>query len=67
VLKGLGINLAMDVASLIPGIGTGAGISKVTKPLLKLAPKILAVMGAINVAPAAIDSFKKLCDGKTLN
>lgn len=59
-LTGLGINLAMDVASLIPGLGSGAGGYKIVKNLIRLTPKLIPAFTALATGPQAIETLKKI-------
>lgn len=66
VAKGLGINLGLDLASLAPGIGASAGVAKVTKNIVKLAPKLLMAFSLYQVGPDAINSLGKLTRGEKM-
>lgn len=50
----------MDLASLIPGINVSAGGMKVTKNLLKIAPKLIPAFTALATGPEAIETIKKI-------
>ena len=59
-LGGLALNLGMDLASLIPGINVSAGGMKVTKNILKIAPKLIPAFTALATGPEAIETIKKI-------
>lgn len=55
-------NLGMDTLGLIPGLGTSSKVGKITKTLVKYAPRILGYLGTISTVkemPEIIGSFKK--------
>lgn len=64
VAKNLGINLGLDLVSLIPGVNIGATAGKIIKPLAKLAPRLIPVAMSLGIAPEFVDTLKKIGNGK---
>ena len=64
VIKGLGVNLLIDAASLIPGLGTGTVAGKLGKNLLKLAPKLIPIFMTMQTGPEAIKTTEKILQGR---
>ena len=65
----LGINLAFDAATLIPGFGTAAKAGKIAKFLAPKVPYIIAGIGAVqglSNGTEIINSFKKLSNPSTV-
>ena len=59
------IGLGMDVAGLLPGIGTGAKFSKIGKQLIKYAPMVLGFLQAQNaLSEPAMASWNKISNGE---
>lgn len=59
----LGMNLAFDAATLIPGLGTAAKAGKLAKALAPWGPKLIAAFAAyqgLSNSSAITNSFKKL-------
>ncbi len=68
-VKRLGVNLAFDTATLIPGFGTAAKAGKIAKFLAPKVPYIIAGIGAVqglSNGTEIINSFKKLSDPSTV-
>lgn len=63
-LGNLGMNLGLDLVSLIPGLNIGAGAAKIVKPIAKLVPKLLPIAIGAGMAPEFIDALKKVGNGK---
>jgi len=63
-LKNLGINLGLDLVSLIPGVNIGATAGKIIKPIAKLAPRLIPVALSLGIAPEFVNTLKKIGDGK---
>lgn len=59
-LGGMAANLGLDLVSLIPGAGAGAGGWKVAKNLIKLTPKLIPVFATMATGPQAIETLKKI-------
>lgn len=65
--KNLGANLAMDAVGLVPGFGAAGKAGKITKTLVKYAPKIITVLSAANaLSPEARASWEKLFSKESL-
>lgn len=60
VAKQLGVNLAIDAASLIPGLGAGAEGAKIAKNLIKIVPKLIPIFTTLSTGPEAINTLKKV-------
>ena len=59
------LGLGMDVAGLLPGIGTGAKFTKIGKQLIKYAPLVLGYLQAKNaLSEPAIASWNKISNGE---
>lgn len=68
-VKRLGVNLAFDAATLIPGFGTAAKAGKIAKFLAPKVPYIIAGIGAVqglSNGTEIINSFKKLSNPSTV-
>jgi hypothetical protein len=61
-LKALGVGLALDAASLIPG-NAASGIAKAAKTLSKFAVPIISAMQVMGNAEGAIATAKKVFSG----
>lgn len=65
--KNLGANLAMDAVGLVPGFGAAGKAGKITKTLVKYAPKIITVLSAANaLSPESRASWEKLFSKESL-
>lgn len=65
--KNLGTNIAMDVVGLVPGFGTAGKAGKITKTLVKYAPKIVTALSAANaLSPESRASWAKLASNESL-
>lgn len=62
-LGGLGVGLAMDAFTLIPGAGAAGGIAKAAKTITKIAPLILSAFQVIGNADGAIKTLDKITKG----
>lgn len=65
--KNLGTNIAMDAVGLVPGFGTAGKAGKITKTLVKYAPKIVTALSAANaLSPESRASWAKLASNESL-
>lgn len=59
----LGVNLALDLASVIPFVGSGAQAGKTVFKLRKIAPTALKLLSAYGISDATKMAFDKITNG----
>ena len=59
----LGVNLALDLASIIPFVGSGAQAGKTVFKLRKIAPTALKLLSAYGISDATKMAFDKITNG----
>lgn len=68
--KNTALNLGMDLVGLVPGGGAATKFAKIGKNLIKVAPKVLAIIGTAGHAlntPQYINSWSKLSTDEKLD
>lgn len=68
--KNTALNLGMDLVGLVPGGGAASKFAKIGKNLVKVAPKVLAIIGTAGHAlntPQYINSWSKLSTDEKLD
>lgn len=68
--KNTALNLGMDLVGLVPGGGAATKFAKIGKNLVKVAPKVLALIGTAGHAlntPQYIESWSKLSSDEKLD
>lgn len=72
LIKNLGMGLGMDALSIIPVLGDAADAGRLTKNLVKMAPKIgyalsaYGILGTLQNAPAIMESLGKVTSDEKL-
>lgn len=64
-LGNLLLNLGLDTGTLIPGIGTGAKVTKAGKAIKKIAPVLIKAASAWGLGDAFVNTVNKISNGES--